>query len=61
MDPLYDIPVLATLGRLSAELTAGASSQQLVELLVDDLFRPYGPDFSIRYDLPPAARQLTLP
>jgi GAF domain-containing protein len=55
-----DVPALATLGRLTADLAAGASSTALVERLVDDLSRPYAWDFAIRYELAPAERALTL-
>jgi GAF domain-containing protein len=55
-----DLPVVATLGRLSADLAAGADSATLVERLVDDLARPFSLDFSVRYELAPADRELTL-
>jgi transcriptional regulator with GAF, ATPase, and Fis domain len=55
-----DSPALATLGRLSADLAAGAGSATLMERLVDDLARPFRLDFSVRYQLAPAERALTL-
>ncbi|WP_249522261.1 ANTAR domain-containing protein [Modestobacter marinus] len=53
-------PALRTRVRLSADLAAGSPSHHLVERLVDDLGRPLGLDFSIRYELPPAAGELRL-
>jgi GAF domain-containing protein len=53
-------PALATLGRLGADLAAGAGSAALVECLVHDLGRPFCLDFAVRYELSPAERQLQL-
>jgi len=51
--PVPDSPALAALGRLSSGLTAGSGTHDLVERLVDDLSRPFGLDFSIRYEFAP--------
>jgi GAF domain-containing protein len=55
-----DSPALATLGRLGADLAAGAGSAALVQRLVHDLGRPFCLDFAVRYELAPAERTLRL-
>jgi hypothetical protein len=55
-----DSPALATLGRLGADLAAGAGSATLVQRLVHDLGRPFCLDFAVRYELAPAERTLRL-
>ncbi|MCZ2848519.1 GAF and ANTAR domain-containing protein [Modestobacter sp. VKM Ac-2978] len=60
MSSTIDPVAVRTLGRLGADLAAGSPSHDLVERLVDDLSRPFGLDFSIRYELPPAAGELRL-
>src|SRR3954447_20893924 len=55
-----DSPALVTLGRLGADLAAGADSASLVHRLVDDLAAPFRVDFAVRYELPPTGPTLRL-